>query len=427
MEKLGFGQRLRHAWDVFKVKDTPVISTDSRYIYTSSSGINNIISRRTVTNSKTIIGAIYDRIARDVMAVDIIHARLDTNKQYVDTLETRLNNCLTLEANLDQTSQYFLQDILLSLFDEGVVAVVPTVTTENILKENSWDIKEMRVGKIVGWHPEHVDIDLYNYKLGQTQVITLPKKVVAIIVNPLYSVMNDRNSALQRLLRKLALLDAIDEQSGSGKLDIIIQLPYTVNSERRKEVAKSRAAELDSQMANSKYGVAYTDGTEKITQLNRPAENNIMKQVEYLTEMVYSQLGVPKAVFDGTADEKMLTQYYTTTIEPILKAITLEFSRKFLTKTARTQGQSIIWIRDPFKNTPAVELSNMIQVTIASQVLTPNEWRGKLGMMPSDNPMSDALINPNINPNMQGPEMAGYEDPQYYDESQDYMTQEESQ
>ena len=347
-------------------------------------------------NERSIINSVFNRIAIDVAAIDIKHVRLDKNDRYVETIEDGLNNCLTMEANIDQTGRAFIQDIVMSMLDEGVVAAVPIETSENPDLTDSYDIYTMRTAKIVDWRPQHVKLRLYNDRTGRKEEIVLPKRRVAIMENPLYSIVNEPNSTLQRLIRKLNLLDAIDEQSGSGKLDLIIQLPYVVKSETRKKQAEDRKRSIEDQLVNSKYGIAYTDGTERITQLNRPVENNLMKQIEYLTSMLYSQLGITKEIMDGTADEKTMLNYNNRTIEPFLSTIVEEYRRKFLTKTARTQHQSIKFFREPFKLVPVNELAEIADKFTRNEIMTSNEVRQTIGMKPSNDPKADELRNKNL-------------------------------
>lgn len=347
-------------------------------------------------NEKSIVTSVYNRIALDVSAMDIKHCRMDVDGRYLEDIKSDLNNCLTLEANIDQTGRAFMQDVVMSMFDEGCVAIVPIDTDTNPDQNGSYSIYTMRTGKIVEWFPAHVKVSVYNERRGRREEILMPKQSVAIIENPLYAVINEPNSTMQRLIRKLNLLDYVDEQSGSGKLDLIIQLPYIVKSEARRAQANERRAEIEKQLTGSKYGIAYTDGTEKITQLNRPVENNLMKQIEYLTNMLYSQLGITQAVLDGTADEKAMLNYYSRTIEPIVLAITDEMKRKFLTKTARTQNQTITAFRDPFRLVPVNDIAEIADKFTRNEIMTSNEIRQKIGMKPSDDPKADQLINSNI-------------------------------
>jgi len=344
-----------------------------------------------------MITSIYNRIGIDVAAVGIQHVRTDENGKYLDVIDSGLNNCLTVEANIDQSGRAFMQDVVMSLCDEGSIAIVPVDTTFNPAVTGSYDILTMRVAKILQWYPEHVQLDLYNQTTGRYQLITLPKTMVAIVENPLYSVMNEPNSTLRRLIEKINLLDVIDKQSGSGKLDLLIQLPYVLKTEKRIQQAENRRDMIESQLKDSQYGIAYVDATEKITQLNRPAENNLMAQIEYLTSMLWSQLGLTKEVFDGTADETAMINYWSRTIEPFLAAITDAMSRTFLTKTARTQGQRIIAVRDPFRLVPASLLAEMADKFTRNEIVSSNEFRQVLGMKPSKDPRADELRNKNLN------------------------------
>jgi len=331
----------------------------------------------------------------DVAAINIKHCRLDDNDRFISIIDSKLNECLNLEANLDQTGRAFIQDAVISMLDEGCMAMVPIDTTTNPTT-GSYDILSMRVGKIVEWYPKMVKVRVYNENTGKKEDVIVPKRMVSIVENPLYAVMNEPNSTMQRLIRKLILLDAIDEQSGSGKLDLIIQLPYVIKTEARRQQAEDRRQLIENQLSGSKYGIAYTDGTERITQLNRPVENNLMKQIEYLTSMLYSQLGITQAVMDGTADEKTMLNYYNRTIEPIIAAIVDEMKRKFLTKTARSQKQSIMFFRDPFKLVPVNEMAEIADKFTRNEIMTSNEIRQGIGMTPSDDPKADQLVNSNI-------------------------------
>jgi hypothetical protein len=348
-------------------------------------------------NERSIVNAVYNRIALDVAYIDIFHARLDEDGRYTEQIQSSLNECLTLSANIDQTGKAFLQDVVMSMMDEGCVAIVPVDTTINPQQSGSYDINSLRTGRVKAWYPEHVTVELYNEKTGRREEVTLPKKMVAIIENPLFAVMNEPNSTLQRLIYKLNLLDVIDEQSGSGKLDLIIQLPYVIKTPARKEQAEQRRKDIEMQLAGSKYGIAYTDGTEKITQLNRPVENNLLKQVEYLTGMLYGQLGLTPEILNGSADEKTMLNYYNRTIEPIVSAICDEMKRKFLTKTARTQGQSIVYFRNPFKLVPVAELAEISDKLTRNEIASSNEIRQIIGWKPSDEPGADELRNKNLN------------------------------
>jgi len=347
-------------------------------------------------NRKTIVEAIYTRIAVDVAAVPIRHVRLDKNRMYKEDMPSALNDCLMVEANIDQSGRQFIQDAVQTLFDEGAIAILPVDTTLNPLTTGGYDVNSMRVGKIVQWMPRHVRVRAYNDNTGMQQEVTVPKSMVAIVENPLYSVMNEQSSTLQRLLRKLSLLDAVDEQSASGNLDIIIQLPYVIKTEARRAEAEKRLKEIEFQLKGSQYGIAYTDGTEKITQLNRPAENNLMDQIKYLTDMLYGQLGITDTVMNGTADEPTMINYYNRTIEPILAAIAGAMLRAFLTKTARSQGQSIIYIRDPFKLVPVKDLAEIADKFTRNEILSSNDVRAIVGFQPSDDPKANVLLNKNI-------------------------------
>lgn len=383
--------RLKHAWNAFRNRD-PTNTSVGYGSYTRQDRV-----RMHVTNERSVIISVYNRIAIDVSAVNIQHVRLDENGRFVETITSGLNDVLTSEANIDQSNRAFIQDVVMSMFDEGVVAVVPVDTTIDPKISGSFDIQTMRTARIVSWFPKHVRVRLYNENKGIQEELTLPKSQVAIIENPLYSVMNEPNSTLKRLLKKLSILDAIDEQSGAGKLDLIVQLPYVIKTEARRQEAEKRRKDIEVQLSGSKYGIAYTDGTERITQLNRPAENNLMKQIEYLTKMLYSQLGLTESVFDGTADEKTMLNYNNRTIVPILSAIISEFKRKFLTKTARTQRQSIKYFRDAFSLVPVTELANIADKFTRNEILSSNEVRSVLGYKPSKDPAADELRNKNLN------------------------------
>ena len=355
--------------------------------------------RLTRGNERSIVVSVYNRIALDVASIDIMHVKLDDNGRFVEEMDTSLNECLTLSANMDQTAKAFIQDAVMSMMDEGCIAIVPVDTTINPNISGSYDINSLRVGQILEWRPQHVKVRIYNDKTGQKEDLLLPKSMVAIIENPLYAVINEPNSTMQRLIRKLNLLDVIDEQSGSGKLDLIIQLPYVIKSEARKQQAENRRKEIEMQLTGSKYGIAYTDGTEKITQLNRPVENNLMKQIEYLTSMLYGQLGITQTILDGTADDKTMLNYYNRTIEPIVSAIVDEMKRKFLTKTARTRKQDIVYFRDPFKLVPVNDLAEIADKLTRNERATSNEIRQIMGWKPSDDPDADELRNKNLNKN----------------------------
>lgn len=390
---MGLGNRLQHAWNAFFNRDP----TPARYSYGDVYYSRPDRVRFSGGNEKSIVTSIYNRIAMDAAAIDIKHVRLDEDGRYIETLKSGLNECLSVEANIDQTGRAFLQDGYMSMFDEGCVALVPVDTTFNPENSGSYDINSMRTGKILQWRPDSVKVRLYNERIGERQEIWLPKKMVAIVENPLYAVINERNSTMQRLIRKLNLLDAIDEQSSSGKMDLIIQLPYIVKSEARRQQAEKRRKDIEDQLTSSKYGIAYTDGTERITQLNRPVENNLMKQIEYLTSMLYSQLGITQAVMDGTADEKTMLNYYNRTIEPVVSAVVDEMKRKFLTKTARSQLQSISYFRDPFSLVPVDNIAEIADKFTRNEIMTSNEIRQIIGMKPSSDPKADELRNSNIN------------------------------
>lgn len=389
-----FFTRLKHAWNAFINNKDPVINygvLGSSYYYRPDR------QRFTGGNERTIVTSVYNRIALDVSAVEIKHVRIDENDRYKETINSGINSCFNIEANIDQTGRAFIQDIVMSMLDEGCVAIVPIDTTTSPINSNTYDILSMRTGKILQWYPNHVQVRVYNEKTGNKEDIILPKSSVGIIENPLYAVINEPNSTMQRLIRKLSLLDAVDEQSGSGKLDLIIQLPYTIKTEARRKQAEMRRKEIEMQLTGSKYGIAYTDGTEHITQLNRPIENNLMKQIEYLTSMLYSQLGITQSILDGTADEKTMLNYYSRTIEPIISAIVDEMKRKFLTKTARSQGQSFLFFRDPFKLVPINDIANIADTFTRNEILSSNEIRQLIGIKPSSDPKADMLRNSNLN------------------------------
>ena len=389
-------KRLKHAWDIFRNRDpTEDILQQRGAGYNTYQRQDRV--RLRVTNERSVIISVYNRIAMDVAAVQIQHVRTDENGMYTETIASGLNYCLTSEANIDQASKVFFHDIVMSMFDEGVVAIVPIETTTNPTITGSYDVRTMRTARIVSWMPRHVRVRIYNDMTGDTEELTLPKSMVAIVENPLYAVMNEPNSTLKRLLRKLAILDSIDEQSGAGKLDLIIQLPYTIKSEARRQQAEQRRKDIEFQLSGSKYGIAYTDGTERITQLNRPAENNLMTQIQYLTSMLYSQLGLTENVFNGTADEATMLNYINRTVVPVLNAIVDEMKRKFLTKTARAQKQSIMYFEDAFSLVPANELANVADKFTRNEILTSNEVRAIIGYKPSTDPRADELRNKNLN------------------------------
>ena len=389
-----FLSRLKHAWNAFFNNKDPTPKYQdigASYYYRPDR------QRFTGGNERTIVTSVYNRIALDAAAVEIKHVRLDENERYLETIDSGINRCLNEEANIDQTGRAFIQDVVMSMLDEGCVAIVPVDTTFNPNITNSYDIQSMRVGKILQWYPNHIQVRVYNEKTGNKEDIIVPKSMVGIIENPLYAVINEPNSTMQRLIRKLSLLDAVDEQSGSGKLDLIIQLPYTIKTEARRQQAEARRKEIEVQLTNSKYGIAYTDGTERITQLNRPIENNLMKQIEYLTSMLYSQLGITQSILDGTADEKTMLNYYSRSIEPIISAIVDELKRKFLTRTARSQLQSFLFFRDPFKLVPITEIATIADTFTRNEILSSNEVRQLIGIKPSSDPKADQLRNSNLN------------------------------
>lgn len=390
---MSLGSRLKHAWNIFRNKDSPeFLIPDIGKGY----GYRYDRIRLTRGNERSIVTAIYNRIAIDVASIAINHVRLDEDGFFSEVINSGLNNCLTLEANLDQTGRAFIHDVVMSMLDEGCVAIVPVDTSFNPKVTGSYDIDSMRTGKILDWYPSHVRVRIYDERCGEKRDIVVPKKIISIIENPLYAVINEPNSTMQRLIRKLNLLDIIDEQSGSGKLDLIIQLPYIIKSEARRKQAEQRRKDIEDQLSGTKYGIAYTDGTEHITQLNRPVENNLMKQIEFLTSMLYSQLGITQSILDGTADDKTKLNYFNQTIEPIISAIIDEMRRKFLTKTARTKGQSIEYFRDPFKNISVNEMPEMADKLTRNEIMTSNEIRQKMGMKPSDDPGADELRNKNV-------------------------------
>lgn len=384
------GTRIKKAWNIFLNPNLFANSTSGGSYYRPDR------PRLGTVNERSIITSIITKLAIDVSTIDINHCVLDDKDRYKDVINDKLNQRLSLEANIDQTGRAFIRDVVITILDEGCAAIVPVDTTVDPNNTQSYEIDSMRCGKIVGWYPEHIMVNLYNDRVGYRQDVLVPKRNAAIIENPLFSVMNEHNSTLQRLTRKLALLDVIDEQSGSGKLDLIIQLPYTVKSQARKDQANERRAEIERQLRGSKYGIAYTDGTEKITQLNRPVENNLMKQIEYLTSMLYSQLGISQTVLDGTADEKTMNNYYTRTIEPIITSIVDEMNRKFISKTARSQKQKILFFRDPFKLVPVSQIAEIADKFTRNEILSSNEIRQTIGRKPSDDPKADQLINSNI-------------------------------
>ena len=412
---MGFMDRIQRGWNAFRNRDPTIDFRDTgmAYYYRPDR------PRFSRGNERSITTSVLNRIALDVSSIDIFHVRLDENGRFLSTVDSGLNNCLTLSANADQTGRAFKQDAVMSMLDEGCVALVPVDTSTDPNKTDSYEIETMRVGKILQWRPQHVQIRLYNEQTGKKDEIWLPKRSVAIVENPLYAVMNEPNSTMQRLIRKLALLDVTDEQTASGKLDLIIQLPYVIKTEARRQQAETRRKDIEMQLAGSKYGIAYTDGTERITQLNRSVENNLMKQVEYLTNQLYSQLGITQAILDGTADDKTMLNYYNRTIEPIISAIVDEMKRKFLTKTARTQRQSIQFFRDPFKLVPVNDIAEIADKFTRNEIMTSNEIRQIVGMRPSDDPKADELINSNISQQKNDPTNQPYgTGEEYYEEGE---------
>lgn len=390
--EISIGSRLKHAWNAFFNRDPTGIwkNVGTGYSYRPDR------PRLSRGNERSIVTSVYNRISMDAAAIDILHVRLDENDRFLEEIKSGLDNCLTLEANVDQTGRAFIQDVVLSLLDEGCIAIVPVDTTDDPNETGSYDIQTMRTGKILEWYPRHIKVRVYNDQTGMKEDILLPKDAVAIIENPLYAVINEPNSTMQRLIRKLNLLDSVDEQSSSGKMDLIIQLPYVVKTETRRQQAEQRRQDIERQLTGSKYGIAYTDGTERITQLNRPVENNLMKQIEYLTSMLYSQLGITQSILDGSADDKTMLNYYNRTIEPIIAAIADEMKRKFLTKTARSQRQSIQFFRDPFRLVPVNEMAEIADKFTRNEIMSSNEIRQIIGMKPSDDPEADELRNKNL-------------------------------
>lgn len=390
-ENYSFGSRLKHAWNAFLNRDPPVYRGGE-----VSYGYRPDRVRFTRGNERTIVTSVINRIGIDCAAIKMVHARMDENDRFLKEIDSGLNNCLNVEANIDQTGRAFIQDMVMSLMDEGCIAIVPVDTISSPLMTNGYDIQSLRVGKVIEWYPDLVRIRLYNDQTGRQEEVTLPKSIVGIVENPLFAVMNEPNSTMQRLIRKLSLLDVVDEQTSSGKLDLIIQLPYVIKTEARRKQAEERRKLVEDQLAGSKYGIAYTDGTERITQLNRSLDNNLMKQIEYLQNLLWSQLGITQAVMDGTADDKTMLNYYNRTIEPIVSAIVLEMRRKFLTKTARNQHQSIVFFNDPFKLVPVAQLADVADKFRRNEILSSNELRQIVGYRPNKDPKSDELTNPNI-------------------------------
>ena len=411
-----FGSRMKRGWNAFWNKNPTEYNRDlgpSNYIRIDR-------PRLTRGNERTIVNSIFNRIALDVADIQIQHVRLDENGRYIETINSGLNSCLNLEANIDQTGRALKHDEVISMFDEGVIAVVPVDTTFDPNMTNSYDVLSMRVGKIIEWYPQHIKTKVYNEKTGKLEDIVMPKSAVAIIENPFFTVMNEPNSTLQRLVRKLSLLDAIDEQSSSGKLDLIVQLPYTIKTEARRQQAEARRKDIEMQLTGSKYGIAYTDGTERITQLNRPIENNLLKQIEYLTSMLFSQLGITQGILDGTADEATMLNYHSRVVKPVVVAIVDEMKRKFLTKTARSQGQSIMYFRNLFELTPVDKLAELSDKLTRNEIASSNEIRQLIGWKPSSDPKADQLVNSNIS-QPSGPVAAPNESVEQYDtESKEY-------
>lgn len=390
--ELSVGSRFKNAWNAFRNREPTKVFQDIGYGYSYRPDRFHL----TRGNERSIVTSVYNRIALDVAAIDIRHVQLDAEGRFCDVVQSGLNNCLSTEANLDQTGRAFIQDAVMSMMDEGCIAIVPVDTDDDPDDTTGYQILSMRVGRIRDWYPKHIRVELYNEETGRKQDIVVPKSTVAIVENPLYAVINEPNSTMQRLIRKLNLLDAVDEQSSSGKLDLIIQLPYVIKTEARRKQAEKRRKDIEQQLAGSKYGIAYTDGTERITQLNRSLENNLMKQIEYLTSMLYSQLGITQSILDGTADDKTMLNYYNRTIEPIIAAIVDEMKRKFLSKTARSQNKSIKFFRDPFKLVPVADLAEISDKFTRNEIATSNEMRQVIGWKPSDDPKADELRNSNI-------------------------------
>lgn len=396
MPDIKFSDRLKHAWNAFRAEE----KKEDNFSYIMPGAVSSSIRQDRVRirsgKERSIITSVYTRIAIDVSAIAIKHVKLDQNEVFSEVVQSGLNRCLSLEANLDQTGREFIFDAVMSMFDEGVVALVPVDTTYDITKTDSYQIDSIRTGRITNWYPKHIRVEVYNENSGKREEVTLPKSDVAIIENPFYAVMNEPNSTLKRLIRKLAILDAIDEQSGASKLDMIIQLPYVIRSEKRQEQAEKRRKQIEEQLTDSKYGIAYTDATEKIVQLNRSVENNLMGQIEYLTKTLYSQLGITQEVFDGNADEKTMLNYYNRSIEPILTALCDNIKRSFLSKTAQSQGHSIEFFRDPFRLVPVADLAEIADKFTRNEILSSNEFRGIIGYKPVDDERADELRNKNI-------------------------------
>ena len=400
--------RIKRGWNAFMNKDP---TSTRRYDLGYGSSLRPDRMRFTRGNERSIVTAVFNRIAIDVAQIDIRHVKLDDNERFLEVIKSDMNNCFELEANIDQSGRAFVQDIVLSMFDEGCIAVVPVDTSSNPNITGSYDIETMRVGRITEWYPQHIKVRVYNDHTGEKEDVLISKRAVAIIENPLYAVMNEPNSTLQRLVRKLNLLDVIDEKNSSGKLDMIIQLPYIIKTEARRKQAEQRRNDIETQLSSTKYGIAYTDGTEKIVQLNRPIENNLMSQIEFLTSMLYSQLGISKEILDGTATEQQLLNYTNRSIEPVISAIVDEMKRKFLTKTARTQHQSIKYFKDPFKLVPVSQIAEIADKMTRNEIMTSNEIRQIIGMKPSDDPEADELRNKNLNKSNEEMMMNPYENP----------------
>ena len=394
MIEIGFTDRLMHAWNAFSNWEQRSPNLSQQYGIVQSFRPDRNTLR--ITNERSIIASILTRMAMDVASIDLLHVRLDDDKRFLEEIDSGLNNCLTVEANLDQAARAFRQDIAQTLFDEGVAAIVPVDTTLNPNVTGGYDILTLRVGKITEWMPKHIKVDLYNEEKGKRQQIVIPKKMVAIVENPLYSVMNEPNSTLQRLIRALNTMDTMDEKNAQGKLDLIIQLPYTIKSEARQQQAEKRRKDIEFQLTGSKYGIAYTDATEKVTQLNRPVENNLLQKVEYLTKMLYSQLGLTEEIMSGTADERAMLNYNNRTIEPVVTAIVEAMRRTFLTKTARSQRQSIVATRNPFRLVPVDQIAEIADKFTRNEIMTANEIRSVIGMRPADDPKADELRNSNM-------------------------------
>lgn len=393
---MGLIDRIKRGWNAFANNRDPTYFKYSNIDMGASYTYRPDRVRFSRGSEKTIVTAIYNRIALDVAAISIRHVQLDKDNRFTETVDSGLDNCLTIEANIDQTGRSLIQDIVMSALDEGVVAVVPVDTTTDPTQSSGFDVQSLRTGKILDWYPKHVKVRLYNERTGKKEDLILPKSMVAIIENPFFAVVNEHNSTVQRLIRKLALLDVIDERGSADRLDLIIQLPYIIKTDTRREQAEKRRQEIEMQLANSKYGIAYTDGTERITQLNRPVENNLLKQIEYLTSMAFAQLNFHQSILDGTADEKTMLNYTNRTIEPFVSAIVDEFKRKFISKTSRTQGKSIMFFREPFKLVPANELAEIVDKFTRNEIMSSNEFRQVIGLKPSKDPKADQLVNSNI-------------------------------